>query len=41
MYFKSELGFMTIIGSGGDLVDSHQRIALGALATNGRFRGSC
>ena len=40
MYVKSELGFMTITGSGGDVVDSNQHLAVGALATNGRFGGS-
>jgi hypothetical protein len=40
LYVKSELGFLTVSGSGGDVMDSHQKIAFGLLATNGRFQDS-
>jgi hypothetical protein len=39
IYLKSELGYMTVSGLG-HLIDSHQKIALGALTTNGKYRGS-
>ena len=39
LYLKSELGFLAITGAG-RLIDSHQRIALGAISTNGKFEGS-
>src|SRR5262249_17971113 len=40
LYVKSELGFFTIAGSGGDVFDSHQKIAFGALASAHRYRDS-
>jgi hypothetical protein len=40
LYLKSELGFFTVSKSGGDVFDSHQKIAFGALATGGRYRDS-
>lgn len=40
LYAKSELGFFTIAGSGHGVFDSNQRIALGAVATNGNYNGS-
>jgi hypothetical protein len=39
LYVKSELGFMAVTGLG-HLIDTNQRIALGAIATSGRFQGS-
>jgi hypothetical protein len=40
LYLKSELGFFTVAGSGGDVFDSHQKLALGLLDTKGAFRDS-
>jgi len=40
MYLKSELGFFTVAGSGGDVFDSHQKLAFGTVATAGRYRDS-
>jgi hypothetical protein len=40
VYVKSELGFFTVSGAGGDVFDSHQKIAIGALATGGRYQDS-
>lgn len=40
LYLKSELGFFTVAGSGSDVFDSHQKLALGLLDTHGVFRDS-
>lgn len=40
LYAKTEYGFLTVSKSGSDVVDNHQWIALGALATAGRFESS-
>ncbi len=40
LYAKTELGFLSIAGAGGDVADSHQKLALGAVLTNGHFQGS-
>jgi hypothetical protein len=41
IYVKSELGFFSVSGAGGDVLDSHQKIAIGALATGkGRYKDS-
>jgi hypothetical protein len=39
LYAKSELGFMAVSGAGA-VIDNHQKIALGAMATNGKFAHS-
>jgi hypothetical protein len=40
LYVKSELGFFTISGAGGDVFDSHQKAAVGLAFSNGLFRNS-
>ena len=40
IYLKSEYGFLTVSKSANDLVDDHQWLALGAVATGGRFQDS-
>ncbi len=40
LYAKSQLGFITVQNNGGDVVDSHLKLALGAIMTNGPFRDS-
>jgi hypothetical protein len=39
VYAKSELGFMAVTGRGA-VIDDHQKIALGAMATSGKFKNS-
>lgn len=39
-YLKTEYGFLTVSGSGGDVTDVHQFAALGLVTTSGRYRDS-
>jgi hypothetical protein len=39
-YLKSQFGFVTVAGLGGDVVDLHQYVALGLTATKGKYRNS-
>lgn len=39
-YVKTQAGFLTVQNSGGDVMDDQIRLALGAILTNGPFRGS-
>ncbi len=40
LYFKSQFGFLTVAGTGGDVMDVHQYAALGLTATKGKFMDS-
>lgn len=40
LYAKSQLGLMTVQNNGGDVVDNHTKLAVGAIMTNGSFGGS-
>jgi len=40
LYAKSQLGFLTVQSNGGDIVDDHLKIGLGAIMTNGDFKHS-
>lgn len=40
LYVKSQLGFVTVQNNGEDIVDSHTKLAVGTIMTNGDFRGS-
>jgi len=39
-YFKTQFGFVTVAGLGGDVVDLHQYAAFGLTATKGKLRNS-
>jgi hypothetical protein len=40
LYAKTQMGFITVAGNGGDIVDDHVKLALGLIMTNGGFRSS-
>ena len=40
LYIKSQLGFITVQNNGGDIVDDHIKVAIGAIMTNGLFKHS-
>jgi len=40
LYAKTQAGFLTVQSNGGDVMDDQIRLALGAILTNGPFRGS-
>ncbi|MEA2344420.1 MAG: hypothetical protein QOF63_2589 [Thermoanaerobaculia bacterium] len=39
-FLASQLGFLTVAGTGGDIVDNHTWISAGLMNVNGRFSGS-
>jgi hypothetical protein len=40
LYLKSQFGFLTVQNNGGDVVDDHTKLAVGAMVTSGPFTGS-